>query len=270
MPLTLDYQPNQGRVTHHNAYQTFAPLPPLRHWIHSFWQLDVPAGNFCYRSIPDNSVDWIINLNAPHDDFIITPFTSSVVFELTGPVSYFGIRFRILGHQALITAPLGDWGAINHEIRSSELLPSSLLNAVYDTICKPMQFNTRCGYLSCLLLGHVKVPEIDPRLARYIRYCYNNPSSKIELTDKQCEDFGISARQLRRLSQRHLGLPPREFARVMRFQRSFQLDTTKTHQAAWADHYYDQPHYIRECKRLTGLTPTELQSLSVLYNPLVD
>lgn len=270
MPLTLDYQPHQGRVTHHNAYQTCAPLPPLSHWVDSFWQLDVPAGNFCYRSIPDNSVDWIINLNTPQDDFIITPFTSSIVFELTGPVSYFGVRFRILGHQGLIAAPLGEWGAVNHEIRSAELLPSSLLNAVYDAICKPMQFDTRCRYFSGLLLGNVKLPEIDPRLARYIRYCYNNTASNIELTDKQCADFGISARQLRRLSQRHLGLPPREFAQVMRFQRSFQLAATKPHQAAWAEYYYDQPHYIREYKRLTGLTPTELQSLSVLYNPPVD
>jgi AraC-like DNA-binding protein len=266
MLLDIDYYPRQGHVAYENAYLTFLPSPPLSHWVHSFWQLNVPAGKFYYRSVPDNSVDWIINLNCPEDNFIVTPFCSSIVFELTGPVSYFGVRFRILGHQGLILTPLGEWGAVDDETKTAEVLPSHLLHAVYESIGKSLQFNERCKYLSTTLLSTVKYPDIDSRLASYIRYCYKNITSNISLSDKQCSEFGVSARQLRRLTQLHLGLTPRDFARVLRFQHTLQVMSAASYKAAWADHYYDQPHYIREFKRLSGLTPTEFKSLSVLYN----
>jgi len=264
--LDIDYHPSQGRVAHKNAYLTFLLSPPLSHWVQSFWQLNVPCGKFYYRSVPDNSVDWIINLNSPEDTFIVTPFSSSIVFELAGPVSYFGVRFRILGHQGLIPTPLGEWGALDANTSTVEVLPNHILHAVYECIGKPLQFGERCRYLTTVLLSAVQYPDIDPRLARYIRYCHQNISSNISLSDDQCSRFGLSARQLRRLTQLHLGLSPREFSRVLRFQHTLQVMNIASYKAAWADHYYDQPHFIREFKRLSGLTPAEFKSLSVLYN----
>ena len=204
MLLDLNYHPRQGRVEQSDAYQTFSPSPPLSHWVQTFWQLNVPDGHFCYRSMPDNSVDWIINLNDPEDNFIITPFSSSIVFELTGPVSFFGIRFRILGHQGLIAMPLGEWGSVEEDAGAAEVLPDPVQYAVYEalniSINKSIRFNERCQYLSAILLRSAKPHSIDSRLARYIRYCHHNIASNISLSDKQCSEFGLSARQLRRLT----------------------------------------------------------------------
>ena len=266
MPLNIDYHTYQGHVTHNNAYLTFEPQPPLSHWIQCFWQLNVPEGKFCYRSVPDNSVDCIINVNCPEDTFIVTPFLSSIVFKLAGPVSYFGIRFRILGHQGLISTPLGEWSAADDDTKTAEVLPDHVLHAIYECIDKSLQFETRCKYITTILLSTVQYPDIDPRLACYIRYCSQNIASNISLSDKQCSEFGLSARQLRRLTQLYLGLSPRGFARVLRFQNTLQAMNSASNKSAWADHYYDQPHFIREFKNLSGLTPTEFKSLSVLYN----
>jgi len=263
--LDIDYHPSQGRVAHKDAYLTFLPPPPLSHWIQSFWQLNVPEGKFYYRSVPDNSVDWIINLNCPEDNFIVTPFSSAIVYELAGPMSYFGIRFRILGQQGLISTPLGEWDTVD-DIKAEEVLSHHLLHAVYESIGQPIQFSERCRLLTTILLRLVQCPDIDSRLANYIRYCHQNISSNISLSDKQCSQFGLSARQLRRLTQLYLGLSPREFSRVLRFQRTIELMNTANFKAAWAAHYYDQPHFIREFKHLSGLTPVEFKNLSVLYN----
>lgn len=159
----------------------------------------------------------ILNLRCPEETFIVTPFTSSIVFEISGPVSYFGIRFRILGHQGIIFAPLGTWNQTGNLTNTDELLSEQLLSAAYEGASKQFQFHNRCKYFSKVLLDSLQTNKIDLRLARYIRYCQQNINSRINLSDKQCSEFGVSARQLRRLTHLYLGLSPREFAQVLRF-----------------------------------------------------
>ncbi len=265
MLLNIDFAPRQGRVDQNNAYLNLLPLPPLCHWVQSFWQLNVPSGKYCYRSMPDNCVDLIINVNCPEDISIITPFSSSIVFDLVGSISYFGIRFRVLGHGGLISTPLGEWNN-DEAIQISNLLPNHVLDSIYECIGNPVPFNVRCKNLSTILLSAMCYPEIDSRLVRYIRFCYTNLASKISISDKQCTDFGLSSRQLRRLSQLYLGLSPRELARIFRFQSILQIMNAPTNKTAWADHYHDLSHFIREFKSLSGITPTQFKSLSVLYN----
>ncbi len=62
--------------------------------------------------------------------------------------------------------------------------------------------------------------------------------------------------------RRHVGLGPKQFARVIRMQRlRSQLKTA--HRPDWASlaldaGYHAQSHMIAECRLLAGLTPTQL------------
>lgn len=74
-----------------------------------------------------------------------------------------------------------------------------------------------------------------------------------------CDEAGITARQLQRMFQTHVGLPPKYYARILRFNRIFSL--IQHSQPSWADvvvlsGYYDQSHFIRDFKRFTGEDPT--------------
>lgn len=266
MPPRIDYDPIQGRVAQNDAYLTFTPPPPLSHWVQSFWQLNVADGQHCYRSVPDNSVDWIINIDRPGDNFLVTPFLCSIVFDLPGPVSYFGIRFRLLGQQGLTPVALGEWSAPGDSVAASEVLPGGLADAAAECLVGRLDFGARCQSLATLLLGVVREPRIDTRLVRFIHYCRRNIASSIDLSDRRCGEFGVSARQLRRLSQLYLGLSPRGFARVLRFQSALGGMVEGLYNRAFPDHYYDQPHFIREFRRLAGVAPREFMNLSVLYN----
>lgn len=256
----------QGHVSSANAYLTFKPAPPLNNWIQAFWQLNVPAGKYFYRSVPDNCVDIIINITSPEDAFVVTPFSSAKVFEMTGPVSYFGMRFRILGHQGIIQTPLGEWSNTDNVTNLNEILPSHLLSVINDSVYQAMSFQKRCDFLSEVLLSTLCPNEADKRLIHYILYCDKNHLSKMDLSDKQCSEFGVSARHLRRLTSQYLGLTPREFAKVFRFQKTLRVMSTKNASNAWANYYYDQPHFNRDFKKLSGVTPNEFQVLSALYN----
>jgi AraC-like DNA-binding protein len=75
---------------------------------------------------------------------------------------------------------------------------------------------------------------------------------------------GLSSRQLRRLFDEHIGLPPKTLHSIVRFQRfrawlaaSSPGPGTLARAAAECG-YFDQAHLCRDCGRLGGLTPTAL------------
>jgi AraC-like DNA-binding protein len=73
---------------------------------------------------------------------------------------------------------------------------------------------------------------------------------------------GYSQRHLARIFQQQVGLAPLEFLRVSRFIRSLDHLKDCPHytltEVAYKSGYYDQAHFIRDCKNYSGLTPGEL------------
>ncbi len=264
--LDIEIPAIQGKVSQQQNYLTWVPKPPLNRWINCFWQLTVPPGGQYYRSMPDNCVDCIFNLSNSDDAHIVSPFLESMVFKLTGPVVYFGIRFRILGHGGIVTEPVGEWGQSQSTVKVQDILKPSTTYRLIDGIHAPQNFEQRCRMLSEVLLSSIKMPTLDTRVLKFIRYCHLNPYSNTNLSDKQCSEFGLSARQLRRLSQLYLGLSPKEFSRVIRFQYLLKAINQSSGAHPWAEFFYDQAHFIREFKSLSGVTPTDFLKMSVLYN----
>ena len=259
----IDYS-YQGQVAGGNAYLCFSPPPPLGRWVQCFWQLNVPEGPYAYRSLPDNNLDLIFTLSKIEEHFFVTPFATPTIFEMDGPVSYFGIRFRVLAQQWLTALPVSEWNGAD----LADILGAPLLDSLCDAIDAKSSFESRCDRVGKALLARLNYRGIDNRFENFIRYAHQSSSSNIDLSDKQCAEFGLSSRHLRRLCQLYLGLTPRNFYRVMRFQKTLHLIHTSNSPLAWADHYYDQPHFNREFKRLSGLTPGEFMKLSALYNPV--
>jgi AraC-like DNA-binding protein len=75
--------------------------------------------------------------------------------------------------------------------------------------------------------------------------------------------LGISSRQLERRFQARVGMPPKLFARIRRFQRVFpaiERDGAGWVDAAAACGYYDQAHLIRDFRQFAGEPPAALLS----------
>ncbi|KZN61826.1 hypothetical protein N473_21805 [Pseudoalteromonas luteoviolacea CPMOR-1] len=263
--LELNYHPVQGIVTSTKQYQTLQAPYPLCRWVDQFWQIHTPLGQFAFHSVPDNCVDWIINLSSFADNTLIAPFTSANTFEFEGPAQFFGIRFNLLGHTSLCKAPLGDWAAYS-AIDAADLLPLDLVENTFEILQSNIHFSSRCKALSHLLLQEVKLPKLDPRLINFIRFSQSHLNTQMSLSDKQCSEFGISARQLRRLTSTHLGLSPKSFTQVLRFQHALKALLITPETPAWQESYFDQAHFIKDFKRFAGVTPQKFRNLSVLYN----
>ena len=74
--------------------------------------------------------------------------------------------------------------------------------------------------------------------------------------------YNLSYKFIERLFKRYVGITPKLYSRICRFNRSFRyFNSRNVHNftdLAYATGYFDQMHFIKEVKSFTGLTPSEL------------
>lgn len=77
-------------------------------------------------------------------------------------------------------------------------------------------------------------------------------------------ETGYSHRHFLARFQRAVGLPPKLYARILRFQRALRLMPTSLSltRVALAAGYSDQPHFTREFRELSGLAPGQYRAFS--------
>lgn len=76
---------------------------------------------------------------------------------------------------------------------------------------------------------------------------------------KMVRKYHCSERQLERIFAQEIGLSPKNFSRIIRFQQVFKLAGSAgslTHLALEAG-YFDQAHFSRDFKAFTGLSPRQ-------------
>lgn len=96
--------------------------------------------------------------------------------------------------------------------------------------------------------------------------------------DSLTGQLGISPRHLRRRFIRETGFSPKHFQRLARFHatiKPFLLTRNRNYLSLALDNeYFDQCHFIKECKYFTGHTPAgllrEIDAMSHFYYPSAD
>lgn len=80
----------------------------------------------------------------------------------------------------------------------------------------------------------------------------------------------LSYKQFTRIFTEYVGAKPKEFTRIIRFQRALYILQTNPRisltQLAFECGYYDQPHLIKEFKTFAGCTPTEFMVNCLPYS----
>jgi AraC-like DNA-binding protein len=96
--------------------------------------------------------------------------------------------------------------------------------------------------------------EPDARVSVAVRLVEHNT------VDATATKLGLSGRQLRRIFEVNVGIGPKSFQRVLRFQRFLQRAEVGAPlaSAAFEAGYSDQAHMSRDVRGLSGLTPGRL------------
>jgi AraC-like DNA-binding protein len=100
----------------------------------------------------------------------------------------------------------------------------------------------------------------DRRVAAVVRAIVR--SGGLMSIDRTAAATGLSRRHLERLFLRDVGVPPKQLARIVRFQRTLRMleresEPPRGLRAAHAGGYADQAHFIREFRALAGCAPGE-------------
>lgn len=253
---------------------TYIPQPPLSSFVELFWFYDgySPGPHKKERLMPDGSIELVINLNQDEariydrenlekcerfpGALVCGPHSSFFVIDTAQQASVIGVHFKPGGAFPFFKMPaielhnlhvsLEDlWG---HE---AGLLRQRLLEAC--TAQMKFQVLEEC------LLAQAFRPLERHRAVDFALGLFRNIHTAPAIAEF-ADEMGISSRRFIQLFSNEVGLTPKLFARVRRFQQVLQNIRTGA-EFSWVDiaagcGYFDQAHFIHDFKEFSGINPT--------------
>jgi len=249
------------------------PRPPLNRFIETLWLWEgCPRPHPRERILPDGSMQIIVNLiddRIPLYDrstgerrggtrgvLLCGPRSEYSVIDTATQVAVFGFHFKPGGMLPFLRMPLDElhdqevgldclWGRVADELRDR------VLSAPNDAA----KFEEAENYL---LSRAVRDFARHPAVGYALGELCTAPSQPLM---RIAEGIGISSRRFIELFRHEVGMPPKVFARVRRFQSAVQTIGGRAPTIEWAHvaadcGYYDQAHFIHDFRAFSGLTPS--------------
>jgi AraC-like DNA-binding protein len=246
------------------------PCASLSEWVDCLWLWDgYPAPASRERALPSGTLDLVINLEENRQRFYVGE-RAETLLELPGVTlsgahagyfmigtsqrtSMIGVHFKPGGAFPFLGVPARDlegrhaplealWGAAARTLRERVLAAPS---------GKP-----RLLALEAALLERPRAALARPRQLTLALAAFEDPglASVAEVRQRT----GLSAKRLIALFADEVGLTPKAFWRVRRFQaalRAVERRTPGDAALALGLGYFDQAHFDREFRHFTGLSP---------------
>jgi AraC-like DNA-binding protein len=250
-------------------YREINPGAAVSRFIKCYWVLESNSPTtFPQTIVPDGRAELLINLGEPFqqeikgewysqpDIFFVGQITGPFSVRPNGPVRTIGVRFRPQGASRLLRLPMFE--LTDAAVPLADI--SKRLQCQVDRLREAGSLFQQLRALERILIAAANQRDED-RLVSVAVSRLERANGLIGIRElASC--LGLSARQFERRFRNVVGIPPKLFSRMQRFQRVFQ---TMEGNAKWVDAaiscgYYDQAHLIRDFRQFSGTTPTALLS----------
>lgn len=162
------------------------------------------------------------------------------------------------------TAPSGFY---NQEISGYDL-ENRHLNLLANRIFECNDSELAIQLMEQWLTARIKPSLNIKRIGATLSAILFNPSIQVgRLAEITC----LGKKQFERVFCECVGMNPKEYGRIVRFQRALrmmQLGSCDYADIAYANGYADQSHFIREFRQFSGLTPRRLVEYQAPYSDL--
>jgi AraC-like DNA-binding protein len=259
-------------------FHSYTPGAPLHEFVEDFWMYEGYAGGHAHeRILPSGTFELVFNLQ---DDelriygpsklelcrhftgaLISGPYAGPFISDTAEEASIMGAHFRPGGAFALLGPAVGEmlnthidlqsiWGAAAVELRE-QLCAASTPAARFRLLERAILVRL-CDRRIC----HGAVREALTLLTRaHGRARVRDISKAVDLSQRRFIEVFTT----------EVGLTPKLFSRVQRFQRALALSRNAI-ERNWAQlaadcGYYDQSHLIRDFAEFSGICPANYQQL---------
>jgi len=241
-------------------YREFRPSAASAGFIDRYWILELEASEAGgeQKVVPDGASELILNFAEPFESFSAGQWrkqpVSFLAGQITGPLRLrstgrsriFGVRFLPHGAGKALGFPMT-------AIRDA-IVPVADLST---TLARELD---RAARFECVEAALIRCKQRGGREDGLIDAAVRELEAGAT-AETVAAAAGISRRQLERRFSNLVGLTPKHFQRMRRFQRVFQAlegDARGWADAAISCGYYDQAHLIRDFKEFSGDTPSVL------------
>ena len=249
-----------------SSYREFAPGLALRPFVECFWHASADAELPRETMIlPDGSADLILTFHRGrfHGIRAVGAMTRPLLSRMPPGESMLGVRFRPGGAYPFFDLPLKEMtDRIVDARESSGSFPASLAGHwAAEELHEAIPRGDLLQAVRRLLLAGMKRNAcVEPRIAAAVAVIEGDIAGAS--VTALSEHLNLSRQHLKRLFDKHTGLGPAKFIRVVRLQSLLSALSRLPGEAEpdWADlapgfGWYDQAHLINDFRELTGSTP---------------
>jgi AraC-like DNA-binding protein len=260
-------------------YTEHGPSPELAQHLECVWFLSAtdssPATGASERVLPDGCVEWIFHLGAPFQrsitigptgtpgewerqprSFVVGELTRFLLLQPTGDVAVMGVRFRPGGAYRFLPFPLSDFTDSTVPIGDVWGHQGTYLE---EAILEARNNMQREQLVEQFLLQQLVATSSRPRFEAAVKEIIRSRGQT--RINEIAAGVGWGSRQLEREFRVGVGLSPKAFARIMRFQNLLRLvgegALREWTSLALEGGYADQPHMVREFREFAGHTPAK-------------
>jgi len=168
---------------------------------------------------------------------------------------FIAIEFRPHGAFPIFGVPMSE---TSNQLWETDCVFGQWSRDVQVTLNDLERVDKKVAYIQDRLILLLRKNRCDAGLVGYCVGALRLVDGRISVRELQ-QRTGYSRRYLDRLFQQHVGLSPKVLAEIFRFQRFYRkwaeglsFDMFK---AELYDHYYDQAHFTKEFRKMTGHPP---------------
>jgi AraC-like DNA-binding protein len=264
-------------------YLTHIPKPPLNDFVELFWFYDgFPRRTHQKeRLMPDGSVELVINLHENqariydrHDlekcerlpgALLSGPHSSFFVIDTAEQDSVIGIHFKPGGAFPFLKLPVEEMQNLHVSLEDLWGIEALLLRERLLEAATPQE---KLQLLESCLLARACKPLERHRAVGCALAMFRNVHTAPAMA-RISDEIGISSRRLIQLFSTEVGLTPKLFCRVRRFQQALEF-INQGREFDWVDlaagcGYFDQAHFIHDFRAFSGMSPTAYQAAKTAH-----
>jgi AraC-like DNA-binding protein len=247
------------------------PSPPLSRFVRSLWYADgAPRSVGRERHMPDGTAALLIALDdtsrGSSDDFAIFkgPRSCPTIIGTAAPVPMIGVHFTSGGAAPFLQVPVSELANAHAPLRD---VGDAGVATLRERLLSTDSAHARLALLEkWLTLQTARQETDDEAIAWAVGAIERRPHVRMrDLT--AC--IGHSSRWFIQRFSEHVGLTPKVFSRIRRFQHAIERmhgePDSDLADLALSLGYFDQAHFAHDFRAIAGMTPTAYLSARTAY-----